>query len=304
MKKLIRRVLLCFGIFILLQYNITTQAKEGVTDTRPDYIVYVNTTENVVTVMEQKADGTSEVVKAMICSCGAEGHETPQGTFYTSDYYDWRVLVDGSYGRYAVRFNGHILFHSVPYIEARPDTLEWELYNQLGENASMGCVRLTAEDVKWIHDNCKVGTQVVVYSGSEIVGGVTKPTAPKIAEDSPYRGWDPTDAGENNPWNGGSGIVSGTGSLEAFDHTAYADRYPDLKAAFGYDKEALYRHYMTYGVKEGRIAEFAEEHKTFDYIAYANRYADLREAFGYNRTALYRHYMTCGINEGRIAEFY
>ncbi|MCH5270552.1 MAG: L,D-transpeptidase [Lachnospiraceae bacterium] len=303
MKKLSKGVLLlCLGIFLLYQYKATAQAKEA--DTRPNYTIYVNTTENVVTVMEEKADGTSEVVKAMVCSCGAPGHATPQGTFSTSDYYDWRILVDGSYGRYAVRFNGHILFHSVPYLEKSPDTLEWELYNQLGENASLGCVRLTTEDIKWIHDNCKVGTTVVVYSGSEIVGNVIKPTAPKIDEDSPYRNWDPTDASDINPWFGGSGIIPQKGSLKTFDHIGYADRYADLKAAFGYDKAALYEHYITYGINEGRIAEFSEGPETFNYIAYADRYADLKAAFGYDRASLYEHYITYGISEGRIAEFY
>lgn len=304
MKKSSKKLLLlCVSIFFLFQFNITIQAKEGAPDTRPDYIIYVNRTENVVTVMEQKADGTSEVVKAMVCSCGAAGHETPEGTFYTSDYYDWRLLVDGSYGRYAVRFNGHILFHSVPYIETRPDTLEWELYNQLGENASLGCVRLTNEDIKWIHDNCKVGTQVVVYSGSAVVGDVEKPVAPKIAEDSPYRGWDPTDVTAENPWHGGSGQIPQTGSLDTFDYIAYADSYADVKAAFGYDKKALYEHYITCGINEGRVARFSESAENFDYIAYADRYADVREAFGYDKKALYKHYITYGINEGRIAEF-
>ena len=35
---------------------------------------------------------------------------------------------------------------------------------------------------------------------------------------------------------------------------AYADRYQDLKEVFGYDKEALYEHYVTCGIKEKRIA--------------------------------------------------
>lgn len=304
MKKWGKMFLLCLGILFLFQHKITVQAQEGIPDTRPDYCIYVNRTENVITVTEQKADGTSEVVKVMICSCGSVGCETQEGTFYTSDYYDWRLLLDGSYGRYAVRFNGGILFHSVPYVEARPDTMEWDQYNLLGTNASLGCVRLTTADVKWIYDNCKVGTTVVVYSGSEIVGGVKKPTAPIIAEDSPYRGWDPTDVNADNPWNGGSGVISQIGSPEAFDHIAYADRYTDLKAAFGYDKAALYNHYITYGINEGRIAEFAASLETFNYIAYANMYTDVRDAFGYDKKALYDHYIAYGRSEGRVAEFF
>ena len=48
--------------------------------------------------------------------------------------------------------------------------------------------------------------------------------------------------------------VSAAESLETF-----ADTYPDLKAAFGYDATALYNHYMLYGKAEGRVATFTEE---------------------------------------------
>lgn len=53
--------------------------------------------------------------------------------------------------------------------------------------------------------------------------------------------------------------VSAAESLETFDYEAYADTYPDLKAAFGYDAEALYNHYMHWGKAEGRVAVFTEE---------------------------------------------
>ncbi len=37
-----------------------------------------------------------------------------------------------------------------------------------------------------------------------------------------------------------------------FDYKYYADTYPDLKSAFGYDKDALWNHYVVFGQKEGR----------------------------------------------------
>ena len=302
-----KRLLLIVMSFVLLfGFKLSVRAEESAAGTEPKYIIYVNRTENCITVMEQQPDGTEAVVKVMACSCGTKGHETPVGTFYTSDYYDWRLLVDGSYGRYAVRFNKKILFHSVPYVQASPDTLEWDQYNLLGENASLGCVRLAVEDVKWIYDNCKPGTQVTVYSGNEIVGGVTRPDSLKIAEDSPYRGWDPTDrTTPGNPWfDSDSSALPRLGTLKTFDYVAYADRYEDVKKAYGYNKAALYNHYITYGMKEGRVAEFAPSIDTFNYIAYANRYEDVKEAYGYNKKALYTHYTTYGVKEGRIAEFY
>lgn len=258
MKKIGKKmIILCFALFLLFNMETTVKAAERVPDSRPDYVIYVNREENCITVMEQKADGTSEVAKVMVCSCGKEGHETPEGTFATSDYYDWRLLVDGSYGRYAVRFNNKILFHSVPYEQEAADTLEWEQYNLLGQNASLGCVRLSVIDVKWIHDNCKVGTPVIVYSGKELVGGVTKPTAQKIAADSSCRGWDPTDTAVINPWfRSDTDASSKEESFDTFNYIAYADRYADLREVFAYDKRALYNHYIKLGKNEGRIAEF------------------------------------------------
>lgn len=39
-----------------------------------------------------------------------------------------------------------------------------------------------------------------------------------------------------------------------FDSDYYADTYPDLKQAFGYDFDALLNHYTAYGISEGRKA--------------------------------------------------
>lgn len=245
-------VLLVFNTIVNVEAEeLQSTLPEDIIDTRPDYTIYVNRVLNCITVVRQDEDGSAEPVKAMVCSCGREGHETPEGVFQTSEYYEWRKMVDDTYGRYAVRFNGKIMFHSVPYIEASPDSLEWEEYNALGENASLGCVRLAAEDAKWIYDNCKPGTTVVVYSDSEVAGLLEKPTAIKIAEDFPWRGWDPTDRDINNPW-----VASTIGTVDEFNYMEYADRYSDLMDAFGYDKNALYEHYISYGIKEGRIASF------------------------------------------------
>lgn len=87
------------------------------------------------------------------------------------------------------------------------------------------------------------------------------------------------------------------GTVDTFDARTYADTYPDLKAAFGYDAEKLLTHYLTFGKTEGRDA------KAFDYKAYADAYADLKAAFGYDAEKLYNHYLTYGKAEGRTANF-
>lgn len=305
--KIFKASIVSFVCLIMLLSAVSVNAAEPNTaaDTRPDYVIYVNKALNCITIRQQNEDGTLTAVKAMVCSCGREGHATPEGVFKTSNYYEWCLMVDRTYGRYAVRFNKKILFHSVPYLSASPDTLEWEEYNKLGERASLGCVRLSVEDAKWIYDNCKRGTTVVVYSDSEEQLELGKPTAIKIPEDSPCRNWDPTDIDSNNPWLADAYASIG-GTINEFDYMDYADRYSDLKDAFGYDRTALYNHYLTCGINEGRTANFQRAEGSidrFDYIDYADRYSDLEAAFGYDRDALYNHYLTYGINEGRIANF-
>ena len=155
--------------------------------------VMVNRAANCVTVYLMNAQGVNVPVKAMVCSVGREGHPTPLGTFKTSDYYVWRQLVDGSYGRYAVRFNKGILFHSVPYTKTSWDALKWEQYNLLGQPASLGCVRLSVNDAKWIYDYVPKGSTVIVYDDALNPGPLGKPVPATISPDSLYKTWDPTD---------------------------------------------------------------------------------------------------------------
>lgn len=166
------------------------------------YFIKVNRALNCTTVYGIDADGNYSIpVIAFATSCGREGEETVEGENYTtSDKYDWRLMVDGTYGHYANRFYGGYLFHSVPYLSATNDSLETAEYNKLGSFASLGCVRMCVRDVLWIYDNCPVGTKVTVYDDETTPGPLGKPESIKIPEDSVNAGWDPTDPVEENPW--------------------------------------------------------------------------------------------------------
>lgn len=50
--------------------------------------------------------------------------------------------------------------------------------------------------------------------------------------------------------------VSAAEDASTFDYRAYANIYPDLKAAYGYDADKLYAHYVNYGQAEGRVGSF------------------------------------------------
>ena len=164
------------------------------------YYIKVNYGAQVVTVYKKGTNGKyTEPVKAMLCSTGT--YTPTQGTYRTLGKGNWWPLMGDVYGQYSTWICDDILFHSVPYLKSGDkSSLEYWAYDQLGQRVSMGCVRLTVKDAKWIYDNCAVGTQVEFYSSSN-PGPLGKPSAMKISNaPSNVRGWDPTDPDSRNPW--------------------------------------------------------------------------------------------------------
>ena len=181
----------------------TTENKEVIIQAEEEvlpYYIKINRKQNVITVYK-KDDGDNYTIpiRAIVCSTGLY-NATPKGVFHLSNKYIWRELNGGVYGQYASRITGGVLFHSVPYASKNKSTLYWDKYNKLGQQASMGCVRLTVEDAKWIYDNCPSGTTVEVYE-SEDPGPLGKPETIKLDKDNANKGWDPTDPDEANPWH-------------------------------------------------------------------------------------------------------
>ncbi len=195
-KKAVALMMLCLAVTAGMSERVLAVDMTAL----PEFVIYVNRALDCVTVKLKNVDGTETAVKSMVCSTGRAGHETPLGSFKTSDYYDWRLMVDGTYGRYAVRFNRGIMFHSVPYFSQNFGNLEYDQYNLLGQKASLGCVRLCVADAKWIYDFCRKGTKVVVYDDFLSPGELSKPASIYIDPNSPCRGWDPTDVNPLNPW--------------------------------------------------------------------------------------------------------
>lgn len=81
-----------------------------------------------------------------------------------------------------------------------------------------------------------------------------------------------------------------------YNYSYYKKKYADLQKAFGNDKDAYFRHFCQYGMKEGRKAA-----SSFDVQKYKAKYADLRKAFGDNLPEYYKHYCIYGKKEGRKA---
>lgn len=179
-----------------------TLAAAGINVAQKDgfpYLLAVNCAACTVTVYTPDEEGRYTVpFMAMVCSGGSD---TPTGFWSTPVSYDWRLLYGPCYGQYATRIWDAYLFHSVPYYTQHKDDLEYDQFNQLGTIASLGCIRLAVVDVKWIYDNCPIGTPVIIYNDAEDPGPMGKPgTIYTDPTDEAKRGWDPTDPDPSNPW--------------------------------------------------------------------------------------------------------
>ena len=93
-----------------------------------------------------------------------------------------------------------------------------------------------------------------------------------------------------------SAVYNGIDYGAVFDYDYYINKYPDLKAAFGSNKQAALEHFVNNGMYEGR-----QGRAEFDVNSYRNANIDLKMAFGQDIRAYYLHYINNGINEGRVA---
>ena len=91
-------------------------------------------------------------------------------------------------------------------------------------------------------------------------------------------------------------MINGYDYSPVFDPVYYANRYSDLRAAFGDDSVLLWNHFCQFGMNEFRQAS-----DEFNPEVYKARYPDLVAAFGDDNPMYYYHYVAFGINEGRSA---
>lgn len=151
-----------------------------------NYTIRVNRKKCVVTIY----DGNTPV-KAMTCSVGRPGNSTPTGVFYIQSHYRWWMLDGPTMGQYCSHFLPSYLFHSIPMdgTSRNPYNVAAYKFNQLGQPASGGCIRLCVADSKWIYDNAPIGTKVVISDSEATPLG--KPVMVKMK--SGTIGKDPTD---------------------------------------------------------------------------------------------------------------
>jgi len=90
--------------------------------------------------------------------------------------------------------------------------------------------------------------------------------------------------------------ASAAGVRDTFNAEYYANQNEDVKKVLGNDEDALFQHYLQYGLKEGR-----QGNPLFNVALYRKSYADLEVAFGDDWDAYVDHYYNYGIKEKRVA---
>ncbi len=92
-------------------------------------------------------------------------------------------------------------------------------------------------------------------------------------------------------------VYNGVDYSLVYDYQYYISKYPDIKKAFNGDEEATLKHFVEYGMGEGRRGN-----DSFELSSYRNAYADLRKAFGTDNSLYYKHYVLYGSKENRTTK--
>ena len=127
------------------------------------YRVEVDIDSQRVNVYQLNGSGGYDQIHTFICSTGLGG-TTPRGIFlngYPANR--WHHFEKyNCWAQYSFEIEGNIMFHSVIYSSNDTDSLREGSVYALGSKASHGCIRLRVQDAKWLFENCKRGSLVIV----------------------------------------------------------------------------------------------------------------------------------------------
>lgn len=92
-------------------------------------------------------------------------------------------------------------------------------------------------------------------------------------------------------------VYQGIDYSDVYNYSTYIQNNPDIATAFSNDDIAALKHFVTFGMAEGRNAG-----ANFNLAVYKANNPDLVAAYGNDNAKYYEHYMMFGKKEGRIAK--
>lgn len=91
------------------------------------------------------------------------------------------------------------------------------------------------------------------------------------------------------------GEISESAYQLVYNYDFYKSAYSDLRSAYGNNRQAYFRHFIRFGINEGRQGS-----PLFDFYYYKGHYGDLVSTYGNDNLKYYTHFMNCGWDEGRM----
>lgn len=127
--------------------------------------IELNEAAQLVTVYGKHPSGNIVPVKHMLCSTGVNGC-TPKGTYQIKPIGGtWTYFPKHDcYVMYCSQVTGDVCFHSIPFNGKYYSSLSQTGYENIGYEASHGCIRLFTDDAMFIHKNCK-GLSINIIDG-------------------------------------------------------------------------------------------------------------------------------------------
>lgn len=127
-----------------------------------------------------------------------------------------------------------------------------------------------------------------------LAGGVAQPIPTPVKQVNTVAKPIPTVKTTTNTFDVINSKFNGVDMKPVYDFEFYYRNYPDLQKALGYDRNKLFQHFCTNGMKEARQAI-----ATFNPVTYKANYADLANLYKNEWIKYYQHYLLCGNKEGR-----
>ena len=169
-------------------------------DINQDYRIRVFKDKQIVAVFTDNGSGEfRQLTHAFPCSTAIPPNETPSGDHAVGKKLEYGYMIDGSWGQYCTEFLQYHYFHGMPSYGSQEEGIRFDEFNNLGNVASHGCIRLQSKDAKWIYDYVKEGSVVEILDSSAAFEMIPdKVDFVKMKEDGPS--WDPTNENPNNPY--------------------------------------------------------------------------------------------------------
>lgn len=123
------------------------------------YLIAVDCTKNRTCIYQGKK-GAWKLKSYWKCTTGKKSTPTIKGNFKVSGKVSHFGEQKGYTVWYATRVKYEYYFHSILY---KPWSKSAVRSGALGKNKSHGCIRLKLANAKWIYQNCKGGTRIVIY---------------------------------------------------------------------------------------------------------------------------------------------